>query len=115
MILYGSFARGDWKPGSDADLLIVAEDLPPTYGERWSLFSTILMGVPVEPHAYTSEELDELLKHGRMAVADALTEGVILYAEQEYLARIREEFERVKARLGLRKVGGAWVRERPEP
>ena len=31
VILYGSFARGDWSEGSDIDLLIVAEDIPKRY------------------------------------------------------------------------------------
>ena len=111
IILYGSFARGDWRPGSDADLLIVAEGLPPTYGARWDLFHALVMGVPVEPHAYTPEEFEEMLEHGRMTALDALTEGIVLYAEPDYLASLRRELEDVKKRLGLKKAGDAWLRE----
>ena len=96
VVLYGSFSRGDWREGSDADLLIVAEDLPASYAGRWDLFRTSVMGVPVEPHALTVKEFWELLEHGRMAVADALTEGVVLYADEAFLAGTAAEITPVR-------------------
>lgn len=30
VILYGSFVRGDWHKGSDLDLLVVSDDIPPS-------------------------------------------------------------------------------------
>ena len=100
-ILFGSFARGDWRPGSDADLLVVAEGLPQGYGERWDLLSTLIKGVLVEPHAFTPEEFEELVRYGRMTAADALTEGIVLYADEGYLAEILSLFERAREELGL--------------
>ena len=109
-ILFGSFARGDWRPGSDADLLLVAEDLPPDLGSRWDMFYTIVKGVPVEPHAFTTEEFEELVRWGRMTAADALTEGLVLYADPAYLAKVRSLFEEARERLGLIRLEDAWVR-----
>ena len=110
VMLYGSFARGDWHSGSDADILIIADELPPTYGERWDLFQTIIMGISVEPHAYTPKELEDMLKHGRMTALDALTEGIILYAEPEYITKLKRELTSVMKCLKLRKIGNAWIR-----
>ena len=110
-ILYGSFARGDWKPGSDVDLLVVAEGLPPDPRDRWDLIATLVEGLPIEPHAFTPGEFEEMVRHGRMTAADALTEGLVLHAEPAYLRRIRELFERVRRETGLRKEGAAWVRD----
>ena len=109
-ILFGSFARGDWRPGSDADLLLVAEDLPLDLGSRWGMFYTIVRGVPVEPHAFTPGEFEELVRWGRMTAADALTEGLVLYADPAYLARTRSLFEEARKRLGLVRLEDAWVR-----
>ena len=111
-ILYGSFARGDWRPGSDADLLLVADGLPADARERWEMFYASVMGVPVEPHAFTPEEFEEMVRRGRMTAADALTEGVVLYAEPSYLSRVLALFERAKEELGLVKLGSAWLRRR---
>jgi len=110
-ILYGSFARGDWRPGSDVDLLIVAEELPPDPGDRWDLIATLVEGLPVEPHAFTPSEFEDLVRHGRMTAADALTEGLVLYADPAYLRYVKELFERAREELRLRKEGEAWVRD----
>ena len=110
-ILYGSFARGDWKPGSDVDLLVVAEGLPPDPRDRWDLIATLIKGLPLEPHAFTPAEFEEMVEHGRMTAADALTEGLVLYADPAYLRHVKEFFERVKEETGLRKEGDAWIRD----
>jgi len=91
--------------------LVVAEGLPPDPRDRWDLIATLVEGLPIEPHAFTPGEFEEMVRHGRMTAADALTEGLVLHAEPAYLRRIRELFERVKRETGLRKEGAAWVRD----
>lgn len=53
IILFGSLARGEAKPESDIDLLIVAEGLPAKYGER----------VKVIREAIYSNQVDELVMY----------------------------------------------------
>ncbi len=54
IILMGSRARGDWKPHSDTDILVIAESLPEDHSE---LLATLnppeAWGLLLEPRAYT--------------------------------------------------------------
>ena len=84
VILYGSFAKGEQHPGSDVDLLIVAENIPKTYWDRWSLAYDIVENHPLDPHIYTPEEFKDMVKQGRMTALDALTEGIVIHAEPTY-------------------------------
>ena len=84
VVLYGSFARGDYTFSSDVDLLVVADDIPDRYGDRWELVFDIVEGFPLDPHVYTPEEFRGMVRDGRMAALDALTEGVVIYAEPRF-------------------------------
>lgn len=107
VILYGSFARGDYTNGSDIDLLIVAENLPGNYWDRWSLAYDVIEGFPLDPHIYTPNEFKTMLMDGRMTALDALTEGITIYAEQNYRREINELLmEALKRRV---KYKGMWI------
>jgi len=56
VVLFGSRARGDWKPWSDFDLLIIA-DFKEKYLDRVGRVLEALGDIPieVEPHPYTLE------------------------------------------------------------
>ena len=82
VILYGSAVKGDWHKGSDIDILVVSDNVPPNFKDRGDQFLTVIEGFPVEPHMYTTQEFKEMLNHGRMTALDALTEGTILYAQK---------------------------------
>jgi len=106
LALYGSFARGDWKPGSDIDLLIVIEDPPKTYWERWDEFFGIIEDFPIDPHVYSPSEFLSLLKDGRMTPLDALTEGIVLFKEDKFFEEIKRILREVlRHRV---KIGNAW-------
>ncbi len=108
VILYGSFVRGDWHEGSDLDLLVVSDRVPPSHRDRWDLLYTVIMGFPLEPHLYTTGEFEEMLLHGRMTALDALTEGIILKADEAYEKRIKEMLEETMRRLRPRKIEMGW-------
>lgn len=110
VVLFGSFARGDWREGSDADVLVVAEGLPSDPRERWDMLCAEVKGVLVEPHAYTPEEFEEMIEHGRMKALDPLLEEVVLYADPGYLEGVRRRLREAVRRLGLRRVEEGWAR-----
>jgi predicted nucleotidyltransferase len=99
VILYGSIARGDWHKGSDIDLLVITELEHPNVAEATKALQTIVHGHPIEPHVYTIQEFDQLLTHGRMTALDALTEGIIIYAEKGYLKNVKEKLEQTMEKL----------------
>jgi len=89
--------------------LVVAEGLPPDPRDRWDLIATLIEGLPVEPHAFTPAEFEEMVRYGRMTAADALTEGLVLYADPAYPRHVREGNS--SSETGLRKEGAAWIRD----
>jgi len=102
IVLFGSRARGDWKPWSDFDLLIIA-DFKEKYLDRVGRVLEALGDIPieVEPHPYTLEEALAMLKKCNPMIVDALEEGKVLYASEEY-GRLLDAYEELKKR-GLRR------------
>lgn len=74
IILYGSFARGDFHEGSDVDLIVVGDfrERP----RRRAAAILDLTDLPVEPICYTEEEFAELVRSGNPFILQALAEGV---------------------------------------
>jgi SepF-like predicted cell division protein (DUF552 family) len=66
------------------------------------------MGFPIEPHIYTTKEFKEMLAHARMTIMDALTEGVILYADDDFVKETSETLKRVMEKLQPKKTNIGW-------
>ncbi|MCX8171438.1 MAG: nucleotidyltransferase domain-containing protein, partial [Candidatus Bathyarchaeota archaeon] len=100
--LFGSRARGDYKPWRDYDLLIVAEfdkSYMDRIGELLELLSEVR--IVVEPHPYTLEETKEMLRRGNPLIVDAISEGIALHKDQSFLGVENIYMDLVKK--GLRK------------
>jgi len=102
VVLFGSRARGDHKPWSDYDVLIVGPFEKP-YLERLGdvLEALSCTHLPVEPHPYTLEEALEMLSRGNPTIVDALSEGVVLYKTEKF--EVLERAYRELVRRGLRR------------
>ena len=77
--LFGSLARGDAVPGSDADLLIVVSHSVQPFRDRSVRYHTTGAGVGVDVVVYTREELDALLETGNEFARRALRDGILLF------------------------------------
>lgn len=77
--LFGSLARGEAVPGSDADLLIVLSASSANFLDRAVRYLPGFCGVGVDVLAYTRAELAEMLEAGHSILAQVRTEGVCLY------------------------------------
>ena len=61
--VFGSYARGDYSPGSDVDLLvIVRESTEPMWYMRAIGFDTLILTVPADVFVYTEAECDRMVK-----------------------------------------------------
>ncbi|MEM1668478.1 MAG: nucleotidyltransferase domain-containing protein [Thermofilaceae archaeon] len=102
IVLFGSRARGDYKPWSDYDILVLA-DFEEKYLDRIGRIFEITkdLTLNIEPHPYTLEEAIEMLKKGNPIIVDALSEGVVLYASERF-SRLVEVYRELVKR-GLRK------------
>jgi uncharacterized protein len=82
IILFGSRARGDARPDSDFDLLVILRDMP--RGEirplRLALHRALRgTGVSAEPWVMSEEEFEETRSVIGGLAYPASTEGVLLY------------------------------------
>lgn len=91
VILYGSYARGDWvhdpvgRYFSDFDLLVIVDHEDLTDGEFWFDATNRTMPgegeirTPVSIIVHSLDDVNEQLDRGRYFFADILRDGVILY------------------------------------
>ncbi len=102
VILFGSRARGDWKPWSDYDLLIIAS-FRERYLDRIARVLEIFKDIPlhIEPHPYTLKEAMEMLRRGNPLIVDALEGGKTLYADRDF-NKLLELYREMKRR-GMRR------------
>ncbi|MEL9940863.1 MAG: nucleotidyltransferase domain-containing protein [Ignisphaera sp.] len=79
VILFGSYARGDFNEWSDIDILVVVgEELPKKPTERIDLVVPCIatVGAPIEPLIITREEFEKLKEKRNPAVVEALSNGI---------------------------------------
>lgn len=84
IILFGSYAKGNARPESDIDLLIIKQTKKkPT--ERIAEAQQLIWGhVPhIEPHIFTSRELENAIAENRFFITqEVLKYGKILYEKK---------------------------------
>lgn len=115
VVIFGSVARGDFKEGSDIDVLIVAKSFPESYSRRISLLVPIAEGarrkVPDHPVQFYPLRVDEASK-SRPIYLDLLTDSIILYDRDGFMEGVLKDLREKLARLGAKKVkleDGSWM------
>ena len=83
VILFGSYAYGNPRPGSDIDLLIIKETSE-RFIDRWVTVRRLLSDprrtVPLETIVLTPQEVSKRLVIGDQFLAEILEKGEVLYA-----------------------------------
>lgn len=80
VILFGSRARGDARPESDLDLLVVAEDCRPRAARASELYSVLSnIPIPMDILVYRPDEIIEWSNVPQAFVTTAVREGMLLY------------------------------------
>jgi predicted nucleotidyltransferase len=80
IILFGSRARGDARPDSDFDVLVIKDSDEPGYRRDASLYLALAgMNAPVDLMVYTPEEVREWSAVPQAFVTTAIREGKVLY------------------------------------
>ena len=84
IILFGSRARGDARPDSDYDLLVIQESDQPRYQRAVPLYSALAdLPAEVEVLVYTPHEVREWSAVPQAFVTTAIREGKLLYEGQD--------------------------------
>jgi uncharacterized protein len=85
IVLFGSRARGDFRPESDIDLLVIQESALPRHRRAVPIYAA-LADIPVEVDTevvvYTPREVEEWRGANAAFVTTALREGKVLYEKQ---------------------------------
>ena len=79
VILFGSYARGDYFPGSDVDVLLILEKSDQPFLKRIPKFLPIQFPVDIDVLPYTRDEVQRMLKDPYSLVAQACCEGKQMY------------------------------------
>jgi len=56
IVLIGSLAKGTYTGASDADLLIIADDVPRRSLDRYKIFADDSLSLDIEPRVFTTKE-----------------------------------------------------------
>ncbi len=78
VLLFGSLARGDAVPGSDADLLLILSSAELPFLERIPRYLPEGLPLGVDLFPYTQEEIDRMLAEGNQFIRQAMKEGTPL-------------------------------------
>ncbi len=84
IVLFGSRARGDHRPDSDIDLLVIEESSLPRHRRAIPLnaaLSDLPLDVDAEVVVYTPSEVEDWRGASAAFVTTALREGKVLYEE----------------------------------
>jgi len=77
VVLFGSYAKGNYTVGSDIDLLVVYEGKP--RDDAYAIVKKIL-GIPrLEPHIYTEDEYKSMGE----TLSKMAREGIVLFPKAE--------------------------------
>jgi len=115
VILFGSVARGDFKEGSDIDLLVVARNFPQKYSRRMDLLFPIAERVrdriPGHPLQFYPLRVEEALK-SRPIYLDLLTDAIILHDKDEFMTKVLKDLWKKLIKLGAKRIeleDGSWM------
>ncbi len=80
IILFGSRARGDARPDSDFDVLVIKESEEPGYRRDAALYLALAgLNAPVDILTYTPKEVGDWSAVPQAFVTTALREGKVVY------------------------------------
>jgi predicted nucleotidyltransferase len=81
-ILFGSYAQDNYSPGSDIDIAIIADDLPSDPGKRLVMLKDTVLGLDLQPFAYTTGEWKKMLETDSSFAAEIAKHGKVLLSEK---------------------------------
>lgn len=76
-LVYGSVVRGDFRPGSDIDILVISDALPEGVLERLRLLYSVATGRE-EPKGYRPAEFERMRARRHPTIVAALGAGQVL-------------------------------------
>ena len=96
VVLYGSRARGDARPDSDFDLLIIADSLPDEKQRRELALDITEVGfdygLPVQVLLVTPEEAEQAVATGAPLMFEIYDAHRLVYDQEDFFRHLTERF-----------------------
>jgi hypothetical protein len=83
IIIFGSFARGDYHKGSDLDLVIVGEFKDRFIDRIGKIIELNDSDLEIEAMVYTEEEFQKMIQERRPFIEQVLEEGIVVYEKRD--------------------------------
>ena len=93
VFLIGSLAKGDCTAFSDADIVIITDDVPKRPIDRLVDFMDPLMLIDIDLMVYTTEEVLEMAREKRKIISEIVKYGKLLAGDVTVLDYIRRYFK----------------------
>jgi len=83
VVLFGSYARGDYSASSDVDLFLIVAEAPDWFKRGLEIRRFFQKEpVPIEAHVYTAEEYERMKTLENPFLLQIESEGKVLYEQQ---------------------------------
>lgn len=92
VVLIGSLTRGNYTAFSDADVIIVSDNVPENPMERLKDFLDPTLPIDLEPRVYTSKELFKMAREKRKIIGELIKYGKILAGDIKIVEKAKEKF-----------------------
>ncbi|ABP95209.1 MULTISPECIES: nucleotidyltransferase domain-containing protein [Metallosphaera] len=106
VILFGSYARGNYTNNSDVDILVVSDKLPKDPREAFRMAYRI-EEPRVIPTAYNTEVFLKKLRDGSTFLLEVIEDGVIMCGDEGFILTVKKIFQEVRKRY--RREGKLWI------
>jgi len=83
IIIFGSFARGDYHKGSDLDLIIVGEFKERFIDRIGKILELNDSDLEIDVMVYTEKEFKKMIQERRPFIQQALEEGIVVYEKRD--------------------------------
>ena len=106
-ILFGSYAQDNYSPGSDIDIAIIADDLPSDPGKRFAMLKDTVLGLDLQPFAYTTAEWGKMLETDSSFAGEIVKHGKVLVSGRVEASRRRKTALLINERLRRKSPDGS--------
>jgi UTP:GlnB (protein PII) uridylyltransferase len=114
LILFGSLARGDYHPHSDADVCVVLPTTPPTPFAGYDQVVACDPSGVVQPVVYGPDQFRQMVRQANGLALEVLADGLFLAGDETFRQEIEQLVAQTRQRMGIERTPTGWRIARPD-